>query len=405
MTEPWTADSRSMAEDLRSEAPMGSGGAILLTGATGFLGMEILSRLLERGERHLYALVRARDDAAGTERMRSVIEDLCGDGDAYRDRWTAVAGDIETAGLGLVAARRQELALEVSDVIHCAASVSFSLPLQESRLINVSGTQRLLEFAELCQAEGGLRRFCFISTAYVAGDHSGSFGEDELDLGQGFRNAYERSKFEAEQMVQEFAGRLPVQIFRPSIIVGEQESGWTATFNVLYPPLKAFQAGAYPALPARPSTPVDVVPVDYVADSVFELANDPTQCGEVHHLVAGPRATTVGRLADHASRYFKRRRPLLIPPGVYKHLLHPLLLRLNRGRRRKALVRTETLFPYFTMRVRFDNRRTRARLEKAGIHTPALESYFDRLLRFAVASRWGRNRLSRAQAHQREFHA
>src|SRR5712691_4044344 len=128
MTEPWTASSRSMPEDLRSEAAMGSGGAIFLTGATGFLGMEILSRFLERSERHVYALVRARDDAASTERLRSVIEDLCGDGDAYRDRWTAVAGDIETAGLGLGAARRQELAQEVSEVIHGAASVSFSLP-------------------------------------------------------------------------------------------------------------------------------------------------------------------------------------------------------------------------------------------------------------------------------------
>jgi thioester reductase-like protein len=380
-------------------------GSVLLTGATGFLGTEILGRFLERSERHLYVLVRARDDAEGSQRVRAVIEDLCGDGDAYRDRWTAVAGDIQTAGLGLAAARRKELAQEVSDVIHSAASVSFSLPLEQSRQINVRGTQRLLEFAELCQAEGGLRRFSFISTAYVAGDHSGSFSEDEFDLGQGFRNAYERSKFEAERMVREFAPHLPVQIFRPSIIVGEQETGWTATFNVLYPPLKAFQAGAYPALPARPSTPVDVVPVDYVADAVFELANDPAQAGEVHHLVAGPRATTVGRLVDHASRSFRRRRPLLVPPGVYKRLLHPLLLRLNKGRRRKALERTETLFPYFTMRVRFENRRTRSRLQEAGIHAPALESYFDRLLRFAVASRWGRNRLSRAEAQQRESRA
>jgi thioester reductase-like protein len=379
-----------------------SRGAVFLTGVTGFLGMEILSRFLERSERHLYALVRARDDAEGSDRVRAVVENLCGDGDAYRDRWTAVAGDIRTPGLGIGAGRRQQLATQVTDVIHSAASVSFSLPLEESRQINVSGTQRVLDFAELCKAEGGLRRFSFISTAYVAGDHSGSFGEDAFDLGQGFRNAYERSKFEAEQSVRAFAARFPVQIFRPSIIVGEQDSGWTATFNVLYPPLKAFQAGAYPALPARPSTPVDVVPVDYVADAVFELANDPGAGGDVHHLVAGPRATTVGRLVEHASRYFGRRRPLLVPPGVYKRLLHPLLLRVNRGRRRKALERTETLFPYFTMRVRFDNGRTRARLAEAGIQAPAPESYFDRLLRFAVASGWGRNRMSRAQAQQGE---
>jgi hypothetical protein len=53
------------------------------------------------------------------------------------------------------------------------------------------------------------------------------------------------------------------------------------------------------------------------------------------------------------------------------------------------------------MRVRFDDRRTRSRLERAGIRVPALEDYFDRLLDFAVASRWGRARLSRAEAHRR----
>jgi thioester reductase-like protein len=375
-------------------------GGVLLTGATGFLGMEILSRLLERSRRPVYALVRAGDDAEAAQRVRSVLNDLFGDHDAYRDRVTAVAGDIQAPDLGL-GKSAEKLAAEVSDVIHSAASVSFSLPLIESRRINVVGTKRVLEFAERCQENGGLGRLCYISTAYVAGDHAGRFGEDQLDVGQGFRNAYERSKFEAEQAVRESGRRLPVQVFRPSIIVGEERSGWTASFNVLYPPLRAFHEGSYPVLPARSSTPVDAVPVDYVADAIYELANDPTAVGDVHHLVAGPRATTVGRLAEHAARYFGRRQPLLVPPGMYKRLLHPLLLRLNKGRRRKALERTETLFPYFTMAVRFDNRRTRARLEKVGIRVPAADAYFDRLLRFAVAARWGRNPLTRAEANLR----
>ena len=376
-------------------------GGVLLTGATGFLGMELMCRYLERGERHVYALVRAGDPAEADARLGAVVENVCGDRDAHRDRWTAIAGDICQPGVGVSPGTRRQLAERVDEIVHGAATVSFSLPLSESREVNVEGTKRLLDFAEECQAVGGLGCFSYISTAYVAGDHAGGFSEEQLDVGQSFRNGYERSKFEAEQLVRRASARLPVQIFRPSIIVGERESGWTASFNVLYPPLKAFEAGAYPAVPARGSTPVDVVPVDFVADAVFELADEPAESGEVHHLVAGERATTVGRLAELASAYFKRRRPPLVPPWLYRRLLHPLLLRTTRGRPRRALEKTEPLFPYFSMKVRFDNRRTRARLRRAALEPPPVDGYLDRLLDFAVASRWGREPLSRVEARQR----
>ena len=376
-------------------------GGVLLTGATGFVGMELLCRYLERDDRHVYALIRAGDPAEADARLGAAVESVCGDREAHRGRWTAIAGDICRPGLGLEPGARRRLAEQVDDVVHGAATVSFSLPLPQSREVNVEGTRRLLEFAQDCQAEGGLRCFSHISTAYVAGDHPGSFSEEQLNVGQGFRNGYERSKFEAEQMVSRASARLPVQIFRPSIIVGERESGWTASFNVLYPPLRAFQAGAYPTLPARGSTPVDVVPVDFVADAVFELAGEPAESGEVHHLVAGERATTVGRLAELASAYFKRRGPRLVHPGLYRRLLHPLLLRTTRGGRRRALERTETLLPYFDMKVRFDNRCTKVRLRRTGLEAPFVDGYLDRLLDFAVASRWGREPLSRVEAQQR----
>jgi thioester reductase-like protein len=360
--------------------------------------MELLARYLERTDRHVYALIRPAGDSQPVERLRRVVEELSGDPNAYRGRFTAVPGDAEAPELGLEPAQRSELAAEVGEVVHSAASVSFSLPLGESRRINVAGTRRVLEFGELCRRRGGLRRFAYVSTAYVAGDHAGRFDEDELDVGQDFRNSYERSKFEAERLVREQANRLPVQIFRPSIIVGEQSSGWTPSFNVLYPPLKGFAAGAYPLLPGRPETPVDVVPVDYVADAIFELAQRPAERGEVLHLVAGEGATTIGRLAERAGRYFGRRPPHPVSPRLYRLLIHPLLVAVSRGRRRRALRRAETLRPYFSMRVRFDDRRSRARLEPAGIRPPPPESYLDRLLDFAVAARWGKRSITRAEA-------
>jgi len=333
----------------------------MLTGATGFVGRELLTRLLERDDRHVYALVRAADDEAASARL------------PRHPRLTAVPGDIESPGLGLEPRRTDALAEEVDTVVHCAASVSFGLDLEDSRRVNVDGTRRVAELAERC---AGLRRFTYISTAYVAGAHRGLFAEDDLDVGQRFRNPYERSKFEAERLVRDRYGHLPLQVLRPSIVVGDSRTGRTSSFNVLYPPLRAFARGAMPALPARRSSPVDVVPVDYVADSVHDLVRG----GEegTFHLVAGRNATTVGRLMDLASRQFGRDRPPVFPPSIYRSLVLPLLRRRGGDRLR----RLEVYFPYFSMRVRFADRR----------HPPAppVERYFHRLIDFAERARWGR---------------
>ena len=114
------------------------------------------------------------------------------------------------------------------------------------------GTRRVLEFAERCQARGGLRRLSHISTAYVAGEHAGCFSEDDLDVGQRFRNAYEQSKFEAERLVAGCA-RAAADHGRcaRASSSGSATAAGRASFNVLYWPLRAFSRGTYLALPAR----------------------------------------------------------------------------------------------------------------------------------------------------------
>jgi thioester reductase-like protein len=334
-------------------------GAVLLTGATGFVGKEILDRFLAEG-REVFALVRADDDDAAAERL------------PHHARLTAIAGDIEQPGCGLDGATADALADEVTTVMHCAASVSFDLPLDESRRINVDGTRHVVELAERFPR---LERLSYISTAYVAGEPRRLFRENQLDVGQRFRNAYERSKFEAERMVRKRAARLPLQILRPSIVVGDSRTGRTSSFNVLYGPLKAFARGAIPAIPARRSSPVDIVPVDYVADRAVELADD----GEdgTFHLVAGRNATTVGRLLELTAKHLGRKPPAVLPPAAYRRLVHPWLRRKYGGLRRM-----EAYFPYFSMRVRFDDRRLGP--------APPVEGYFERLVEFAERARWGR---------------
>jgi thioester reductase-like protein len=335
-------------------------GAVLLTGATGFVGREVLSRFLARDDRDVYALVRADDDQSAAERLPG------------HARLTAVAGDIERRGLGLSEATAERLRREVSTVVHCAASVSFDLPLEESRQVNVGGTLHMAELARACER---LERFTYVSTAYVAGEPGRLFREDELAVGQTFRNPYERSKFEAEVALRVQAGDLPLQILRPSIVVGDSATGRTTSFNVLYAPLKAFARGAIRAIPARRSSPVDIVPVDYVADRVHELAtNGPNG---TFHLVAGRNATTVGRLLELSSKELGRAKPAVLPPRLYRRWLHPFL-----RRRDPRLRRMEVYFPYFAMRVRFDDRRLGP--------GPRVERYFHRLVRYAERARWGR---------------
>jgi thioester reductase-like protein len=373
---------------------------VLLTGATGFLGMELLARYLERTDRTVYTLVRAESQEDADTRLRTVLEGLLGDTEAYVHRVVALRADLCRPGLGLTAARREQLAEAVSDVVHCAASISFELPLQEARDINVEGTRRLLELASLAQCRGGLRSFSHVSTAYVAGDWRGPFGEDDFAGGQRFRNTYEQSKYESELLVRGHATTLPVQIFRPSIVVGNSLTGYTTAFNVIYSPLRAFARGTYVAIPGRAAAPVDIVPVDYVADAIFSLAGRP---GTVHHLTAGEQAATLGELVQLATGYFERPRPRMLSPGVYRRLVHPLLVRRAKGSRRRALQRSEVYFPYFDAHVRYENSRTRAALRPHGIEVPPIGEYFHRLMAFAHVTDWGRSPLGRAESFDTRY--
>jgi thioester reductase-like protein len=364
-----------------------SKGTLLLTGATGFVGMELLARYLERGERDVVALVRAPDDESACARLDGVLANLFGTRAAARGaRVRALAGEVTSPALGLDPDRHRALAAEVTTIVHAAASVSFTLPIEEARAINLEGTRRMLDLAGLARREGGLERYAHVSTAYVAGTHSGRFCEADLDVGQRFRNSYEQSKFEAERLVREHP-EIPFTILRPSIVVGDRRSGWTAAFNVLYWPLRAFARGLFTAVPAVPSAPVDVVSIDYVADAIYELCESPGGIGETYHLTAGANASTIGEIASAASRYFKRPVPKVLSPHEFAAFESPA-----------ALDGSSAYFPYFSVGTVFDDAATRARLEPLGIQASPLGDYLERLLDFATRSRWGKLPIAKVEA-------
>ena len=370
-------------------------GDLLLTGSTGFVGMELLARALERTDRSVVTLVRAADEAGAQARIDRVLDDLFGvRAQEFRTRVTAVAGDLERPGLGLSAPTRDQVAERVTTVVHSAASVSFTLPLSQARAVNVEGTRHVLELAELAASRGdGLDCYGHISTAYVAGDHSGPFAERAHDVGQGFRNTYEQTKFEAEALVR--ATGLPARILRPSIIVGDRRSGWTAAFNVLYWPLRALSRGLFAAIPADPASPVDAVSVDYVADAAHALCHDPRPVasgGETYHLTAGAHASTLQEVCSQASRYFGRPAPRVLPPAQFAEL------DASEVARAAALETGRIFFPYFSVGAEFRDEATRARLAGSGIQVTPLTDYLERLLEFAARARWGKRPIARAEA-------
>ena len=211
-----------------------------------------------------------------------------------------------------------------------------------------------------------------ISTAYVAGTHAGRFFECDHDVGQSFHNSYEQSKFEAERLVRSRPG-LPFTILRPSIVVGDRYSGWTAAFNVLYWPLRALARGLFPAVPALASSPVDVVSIDYVADGIHELCESAGGIGQTYHLTAAAEASTIGEIAELASGYFRQPAPQLLTPDEFELLEHG-------GMGRSMFEEGSAYFPYFSVTTTFDDALARARLEPAGITVAPLREYMDRLL-------------------------
>ena len=344
---------------------------ILLTGATGFVGMEVLVRLLEQTDRDILCLVRAHDHAAAERRLNGVLETLYRDPSRHAGRVQALAGDLT----GDIAAPPRELDL----VCHCAASISFDLPLEEARAINVEGTRAMLGLARAA----GARRFVHVSTAYVAGTRPGDFGEDMLDEGQGFRNTYEQTKWEAEHLVADRAGDFAsTAVARPSIVMGESDSGWTPAFNVLYWPLRAFARGLFDQVPAKPDGRVDVVPVDHVADGIMRLVEG--DATGTFNLVSGAHAATVDQLAELACAHFDRPRPPYVQAGAFGGAA--------------ADGHGAVYLPYFDMSVVFDDTRTRTVL---GLRPPKLPEYFDALMDYADLAKWGKAGLSREEARER----
>jgi long-chain acyl-CoA synthetase len=266
--------------------------------------------------------------------------------------------------------------------------VRFDHTLDEARRINVEGTRRILDFAA---GAPRLRSLAYVGTAYVAGERVGLVREDELNVGQSFRNTYEQTKSEAEALVRSRLGSLPGIILRPSIIVGDSRTGVTSSFKMMYWPLKIYSRGLWRTVPGYPDAVLDIVPVDYVATAVSRLAFDQAALGQSVHLCAGPRGSaTIEQVARRAMEYFKVREPRYVDPKFFFAAIRPLLFMALWGKKRRVLSDGRAYRDYFTMKMQFDTSNAERLLGPLGISPPPVLDYLDRLFHYCVASEWGR---------------
>ena len=348
-----------------------------ITGGTGSLGRELIPRVLQSDlDAEIVLLLRGRDPGEVSTRLASLSEFLrrCTD-PASLGRVRAAAGDVTLPGLGLAVDASESLRRRVTHIIHAGASIRLNQPIEDARRINRLGTCETLTFAERCP---NLRRFAHVSTAYVAGDRTGTIREDELREGQRFLNAYEQSKCEAEEIVRLRRGCLPISIFRPSIIVGDSTDGHTCNFGTLYHPLKLIARGLLREIPGDPRAPLDLVPVDYVADCIVRLTQAPPRECATYHVAAGlmgavPVAELVSTVLTHCGR------------GI------PVAPRFVRAdlRQRAGGHELSCFFQYLSGSKNFDDSTLRRDLG-ARASCPAAREFLPRLLSFCESTRWGR---------------
>jgi thioester reductase-like protein len=365
----------------------GVGDNVFLTGGTGFLGAEIMKRILRSHPKtRLTLLVRSTHRETARERLDRQLLRSFGQEEAsrYRERIDVVNGDISLRGLGMDNDRIQSLQSRVDQVIHCAATIRFDLPLDVARRDNTEGTRNILTFAEGIQR---LRRLDYVGTAYVAGQRDGLVKEDELDVGQQYSNSYERTKMEAETLVRAFAKSRPAAIYRPSIVVGDSRTGETTSFQGFYQALlfyrQLYSKGIVLIVPADPDAIIDIVPIDYVVDALFGLMHTEKSLGRVFHLTSGPGNTcTFDELMRMTAEFTRVAPPRYISRQAWQYVLRPFFHSVIWGKRRDPMLKADKYFPYAWTKFVFDKTNTDSVLAGTGIKTPHARSYFVKLLEY-----------------------
>jgi nucleoside-diphosphate-sugar epimerase len=365
---------------------------VFITGVTGFLGRQVALRLLRRADiTKLHCLVRAASVEEGETRLRKSLgrivapEDL----ESLCRGLVALPGDLTAPDLGLPEAALRGVRRTCRMFLHCAADVRFDQPLDDARERNLKGTQRV---AKLALSADQVDRFDWVGTAFVAGLRRDRVLESDFQHEAGWKNSYEQSKYEAERWLRTEAGDLPLTVFRPSIIVGESQTGRTSSYGVLYWPVQIYARGWWRTVIGRADTPIDIVPVDYVADAIAALTGPGQPTGCTYHLAAGPEGSlSVGAIAELLRSYFSGPKARYIDATFFMRWVRPILDLFLWGKRGRVLKQGGRFFvPYFSGNPIFDVSQTRSALRPFGLEPPPVATYMTTLLDYCVSTDFGR---------------
>jgi len=353
---------------------------VLVTGATGLIGSGVLQRMLE-ADTNLTAFVLVRDELQWKRDLHRW--------GALASRITAVRGDVRSPALGMDPRVRSRVASEISAIVHAAANTRFSQSLEEARLVNTVGTANMIELASECT---DLRRFAFISTAFVAGRATGTIVERDNGTEAGWVNSYEQSKYEGECLVRSSGATWT--IFRPTTIVCRGADGTVTQVNGVHRALRIYHRGLAAMMPGASDNTFDVITADYVNDAIAQLALDDRARGRTVHLCSGKRALTVGELLDTAydvweqDAEWKRRglsRAILTDLATYA-MFERAVLDTGDARLRGLISSLSHFVPQLALPKTFD---TSAADELLPFDPPAAAGYWRLMLQNLIATGWG----------------
>jgi thioester reductase-like protein len=349
---------------------------ILFTGFPGFIGMRLVPRILETKPK-------AHVDCVVQEKFRDVAEQAVQAIEKShrhtRGRIGLVAGDITAERLGIEKAAARDLVRDLTECYHLAAVYDLAVSRETGRRINVEGTKNVLDLLEDARH---FERLHYVSTAYVSGTHHGVFRETDLDVGQGFKNFYEETKFQAE--VEVVRRKLPKTVYRPGVVVGDSKTGETGKFDGPYFVLRAMERlpspGVFMRLGLGTSGTVNIVPVDFVVEALTALSAVPGSLGKTYHLTDPHPHSAVEIEEMFADAIGKRFAYVPVPTALARVLFSPKPVERFFGMPRQAL-------DYFDDPVRHDATQATADLAALGIACPRLEDYVAVLVEFYRARR------------------
>ena len=255
---------------------------IFLTGFPGFIAGRLVERLA-RPETQFFLLVQPQF----VEKAMDEIEEIAETTNAPLESFVIVEGDITQPNLGISNADLETIQFETTDVFHLAAAYDLGVSKDVAFSVNLEGTKNV---NDLVRSIRNLRRYNYVSTCYISGQRGGDILETDLEHNAGFRNNYEETKFLAETEVEKLKVTLPVTIFRPSVVVGDSETGETAKYDGIYYLIHYLRKA--PVLlrimnVGNNAVRLNLVPVDFVVDAIAALARDRDAVGKTIALEIG----------------------------------------------------------------------------------------------------------------------